>query len=158
MRVRATLVIALLASCSTPARSSTSLSSPMPSPETRLTAQLTAPSADPNERPIRVFFCFHESECLGDDPSDVSVPVSRLGLLVDNLVWDRDFFGLIDDAGRILQVRYDAEHESWIEIVVEAQHGSYGRWMTRTELRTFVAALPSAFTPEVLPDSTFTAW
>jgi hypothetical protein len=50
------------------------------------------------------------------------------------------------------------QRELWIEVPVEAARGSYGRWMTRAELREFVAQLPTAFTPDVLPGATFAAW
>ena len=123
-----------------------------------LTGRLTAPTSDPNERRVRAFYCFHESDCLPDDPGTVLVPVSRLPLLIDALVWDRDFFGFIDDHDRILQVRYDDEHASWVEIPSNEEHGSWGAYMSEAELLAFVAALPTSFTGESIPNAAFQAW
>lgn len=130
---------------------------PEPPLTASIRARLTAPPIDEHERQVRTFFCFHGDDC--PDEPEIRVPASRLLMLVEALGHDRDFFGFVDDEDRVLQVRYDGAHDSWVELPSPSEHGSHGCFLEATSLRAFVNSLPSAFTRDALPCTpTFEAW
>ncbi len=79
--------------------------------------------------------------------------------LLGRLTRDRAFFGVVDEAGRTLQIMYEATGDRyWVETPEPERHGSYGRKMTFDEVVDLLKALPAAFTPDAISGLAFEPW
>lgn len=118
-------------------------------------------------RELRAFYSFR-SEPGGDVPGDCPVPfdASLAPSLVGRMKHHKDFFGLIDQEARTLQVRFSfgsdgpiaGEGDYWVELIDEPRRGSHVRRMTNDELTSLLSRVPETFDAAMLPGATFRPW
>lgn len=109
---------------------------------------------------FKVFYYFERS---GESVSSVSaVEMSARAIrdqLLGRLHGEDDYLGIIDAQDNVLQVLCEPREERfWVEIPIEAARASYGRYVSRSELETFVLSLPRVLDTESIPDLEYKPW
>ncbi len=70
-----------------------------------------------------------------------------------------DYIGLLDEEARVLQIlQGEAPGQFWVELPLDAAKASYGKFMNRDELETFLHNLPKAFEVDQIPGLRYKPW
>lgn len=99
---------------------------------------------------------------------DEEVPSARPVDLPAGQVWSDlvvclksadDYVGLVDGADNVLQITLDDQTDAyWVELPMAAEHVSYGRRMSREELKRLLDKLPGSFRRRNFPDFERRPW
>ncbi len=107
-----------------------------------------------------VFFCVYATDTCVDQKDAITVESENMrGLLEQVLSGGENFIGFIDSAGTTLQFFVDQPDAVWVEIPVPERKGSFGRYMSNTEVDQLITELkePYAAYVETL-GLAFTKW
>ena len=107
-----------------------------------------------------VFFSIEAIGRTVDADNPESCPdTSTILELLACLSTDGDFFGLVDEQNRVLQVRFeDVDLPYWLEIPRPDLGGSYGAHFSYEGAMAILGELPSHFPEEGFPMFEFLSW
>ena len=107
----------------------------------------------------RVFFYFAASGAQIASDKAVEMEAEKIaGQLLDRLVSEGDYLGLMDERDRVLQIALEADGRYWVELPMDAARASYGRHMDLAGVRELLAALPERFAREGFPAFEYRPW
>ena len=94
----------------------------------------------------RVFFYFGASGAQMSSAKAVEMSLEDISeKLLERLVAEGDYLGLIDDQEQVLQIARGAGDRYWVELPLDAARASYGCRLDLAGLKEFIETLPERF-------------
>ena len=78
--------------------------------------------------------------------------------LLSRLKEEREYLGLIDDAGTTLQMMYDGDLKYWVEVPCPEKGGSYGKYFDISSARELLLGLSGRFPKDGYAGFEFKSW
>ena len=107
----------------------------------------------------RVFFYFGASGAQISSAKAVETSLEDISeKLLERLVADGDYLGLIDGQDQVLQIAREAGDRYWVELPVDAARASYGCHLELAALEELMETLPERFERSLFPGLQYRPW
>jgi hypothetical protein len=106
-----------------------------------------------------VFYCCYSKGFSIDSENPQQFDKETIVSIGQNILRDyKDFFGMIDRNGIVLQFYMENHSEIWMEIVSPQEKGSYGKYIKYDDLENILSNLPENFSTETIGGLKFELW
>lgn len=107
----------------------------------------------------RVFFRFGASGAQISSAKAVEMSCDEIrDKLLERLVSEGDYLGLIDDRDQVLQICLELDGRYWVELPLDSVQASYGCYMDLDELEGLLEKLPERFEYRRFPNMQYKPW
>ena len=107
----------------------------------------------------RVFFYFGATGAQISSAKAVEMSLEDIsGKLLERLVANGDYLGLIDDQDQVLQIAREAGDRYWVELPLDAARASYGCYLDLAGLKELLDTLPKRFERSAFPELQYRPW
>jgi hypothetical protein len=107
----------------------------------------------------RVFFYFGASGAQISSAKAVEMSLEDISeKLLERLVANGDYFGLIDDQDQVLQIAREAGERYWVELPLDAARASFGCHLDLAGLEELLQRLPERFERSAFPELQYRPW